>query len=353
MSVLNSLSRILFGKKKRIVNVNLDPDTIKLNHQVQALAYENSEVKADNAKLRKALNMYRDQEKDSQDEDAVKEELDFQKKEMRTQSLGNVFSLKKFFYKLYRDKKFNSRIGFYTYDRSARIAGFGDIGISDDGSFVLIDKKGEMVMKMRSLKDMFQSVSALGNDVPSGKIPLWLDKDGSIIENVMEYEAPELIPDGTGKLKFAKARKRPVFEIIQDLMNQLGEVNADLAEAELINTKLQAKIDKLEVEANVNDEVAETSRAELSETEERVVGIDKHFRRLQKDHLNLQMINAVNEDNLEKDRIIVDGLRKEAERQGVKLSDEKAFELVERVRSTIVNEQPDNPPPQQEPVIPK
>lgn len=352
MGVLDAIAKIFSGKKK-IVNVSLDPETVKVNHQVQALAYENAEFKADNAKLRKKLANYEASEKESVEEENVKFSLDEQKREMRNLSLGKVFSLKQFFSKYLRDKKFNAKLGFYTFDRSTKIAGFGDICLSQDGSIVLIDKKGNLVMKMRNAKDLFQSVGALGNDVPTGRIPLWLDKEGAIIENVMEYESPELIPDGTGKLKFSKARKRPVFEIIQDLMNQLGETQGELAEAELINTKLQNKIDKLEMEVKVYENISETSRAELKEIEERTIGIDRVFRKVLRDYLNLQNLSAVSEDNLEKDKNIIEALRKEAERQNVKLSDDVALELVERIRGTLVNEQPDNPPPKEEKIIPK
>ncbi len=39
-------------------------------------------------------------------------------------------------------------------------------------------------------------------------------------------------------------------------------------------------------------------------------------------------------------------MRDEAERQGVKLSDEKALEIIQQIRATLANEMPDNLPQQ-------
>jgi len=176
-------------------------------------------------------------------------------------------------------------------------------------------------------------------------IPVNMDKEGSYIENIMIYEAPELIQTGD-KLKFAKARKKPVYEIIQQLNDTIGHYASELEEAEGLNIALQNKIDKLTSENRVSDEMAETSRAELSHNEQRLTGIDKAFRTVQRDVFNLQNINAIGEDNIEKLESEIAEMREKAERQGVKLSDEKALELIQNIRATVVNELPDFQPQQ-------
>ena len=55
---------------------------------------------------------------------------------------------------------------------------------------------------------------ALGNDVKALTMPLCLDKSGSPIENLMVMESPEVIREGQ-KLRYTKARKRPVYEILK------------------------------------------------------------------------------------------------------------------------------------------
>jgi chromosome segregation ATPase len=196
-------------------------------------------------------------------------------------------------------------------------------------------------MKSSSLKDIFQSVGALGNDITRGVIPVNLDKDGGFVENIMVYEAPELIPDGEGNLKFTKARKKPVFELIQGYLNQVGEARSDLAEAEATIKELQDTIDELKSDNNLLEETSETSRAELSATKQKVVGIDKTMGELQRSLINFQSLSAINQDRINMTDKQLEEMREKAERKGTKLSDEKALETILDIRSTISNEMPD------------
>lgn len=325
------------------MRVDLDPNTVKQSHVTRALSYENAELKAKLAKFEQKEAERREKIKDQEEEDSVKVVLNQQKNELKLKSQGQVFSLKAFWGRYFREKKFREKLGFYSFDRSTRLAPFGDIGIADDGDFVLLDTKGNMLLRMERLKDLFQSVGALGNDISTGKIPLNMDKDGGYIENIMEYEVPELIPTNDGKLRFAKARKKPVYEIIQDLGNQLGQARSDLAESEAVIIELQNKIDAYESSNHVNETMAETSRAELKHNEERLIGIDRTFRQTTRDLVQARNLYVIQEDNLDKLEKELGKMRDEAEREGVKLSDDKALELIQRIRGTIVNELPDSP----------
>jgi len=339
MSFLKFL-RGLFSPQTKVVSVPLDEATIRTNTQVKALAYENTELKSSNAKKDKVIAQFRERTKDINEEENVKVVLDKQKKQLKLQSAGRVFSMKSFWAKYFRDAKFRKKIGIYSFDRKTKLAGFGDLAIAENGDFVLLDQDYNQLMRSQNLKDLFQSVGALSTDISRGVLPIWLDKDGGYVENIMEYEAPELISTGS-KLRFAKARKRPVYEIITDLSNTIGEQQQDLAESEMMNTQLQNKVDELESQLRVHSNMAETSRAELTTNEERLVGIDKVFRNTERDMIKFQNLVSIQEDENSKMKVINQALVDEAERQGVKLSDEKALELVERIRSTIVNEMPD------------
>ena len=87
--------------------------------------------------------------------------------------------------------------------------------------------------------------------------------------------------------------------------------------------------------------MAETSRSELTDKEERIVGIDRVFRRTERDMIRLQNLNTIAEEENKRMLKMFEVIRSEAEREGVKLSDEKAQEVFERARSTVVNEMPD------------
>jgi len=346
MGIINSIASF-FGKKetKTLVKADLDPYTVKRDSLVRALSYENAEIKTRNAQLEQAVAELKQRGTDKNEEENVKSVLNQQKQELKLQSQGKFLSQKTFWARYFRDKKFREKLGFYSFDRSTKIATFGDIGWMDDGDQALLDKDGNIVIRMPKTKDIFQSVSALGNDIESGKIPLWLDKEGGWIENIIEYEIPEIISTGS-KLRFAKARKRPVYEIIQGLNSQISELHSDLAETELLAGELQDKVDRYESLESVQEQMSENSRAELTANEERLVGIDRVFRQTQRDITQLRKLNEIDEDNLTKLENEIEKMRSQAERQNVKLSDEKALELVERIRSTMVNELPDIPPQQ-------
>lgn len=351
MSFVDSLRGLLFGKKVN-VEMPLDAQSVKENHTIKGLAYENAELKGKLAKLESQQAKKREEEKDIEDEENVKAFLDEQKREIKYKSQGKVFSLKSFFAKYFRDTKFRTGLAFYTFDRNDKINNFGDFVITEKGLFGLIDKDGNLVMPpMESLKDIFQSTGALGNDIIKGMIPLNLDNEGGYVENIMVYEAPKLIPTDDGKLQFAKAKKAPVYQILQDQGNQISDLMGDVAEKEEIITKLQNKIDKLNADKKIYENMSETSRAELTDKEERVIGIDRVFRQTQRDMIRLQNLNIISEDENKRMNVMFEAIRKEAEREGVKLSDDKAREIFERARSTIVNEMPDVvqvPAPQQE-----
>jgi hypothetical protein len=335
-----------FLKKKKIVKVELDPTSIRDNTQVKALAYENAELKAENVKKEKVISDLKQKEEDKKEEDNIKVYLDEQKKELMSRSQGKVLFLRNFYERLLKDTKFKEKLGYYTFDRKTRLASFGDFGFSEDGSFVLVDNNKNVLLKMKNLNDLFQSVSALGNDMARGIIPVNLDEEGSYIENVMAWEAPELIDTGN-KLRFAKARKKPVYEIIKRLNNIISDLQSDLAEEEALNINLQKKIDTLMANKDLNQQIAETSRAELSNIEKSASGIDKSFRMLQRDLAKYQNLGVVLEDNLAQMERELSSMRSKAEREGVKLNDEKALEIIQQIRGTMVNEMPDNIPAQE------
>jgi len=62
------------------------------------------------------------------DEENIKANLQEQKDQLVGDKQQRVIPLKKLYSRLFRDQKFRKRMGIYTFDRSTRIADFGDIG---------------------------------------------------------------------------------------------------------------------------------------------------------------------------------------------------------------------------------
>ena len=341
MTIKDVIKNFFLGKQKKVVHVPLDPDSVKENHQIKALAYAKVESDAKIAKLKNIIAKLKQRDEDKNEEENVKAVLNERKDELKLKSQGKILTFNRFYAKFFRDKKFRAKLGVYSFDRSTRLADFGGLGIAEDGDFVLFDNEGNLILRMSKLSDMFQSTGALANDISRGMIPVNLDRDGGYIENIMIHEVAELIPTDDGRLKYAKARKRPVYEIIQGLNNKIGDISSELSESEALNIELQNKIDLLTSENKVSQEMSETSRAELSQNEQRVTGIDKSYRLILRDMANVQNVNAIQEENIAKLEVEFEKMRKKAEREGVKLADEKSLELIKDIRSTIVNELPD------------
>ncbi len=197
-----------------------------------------------------------------------------------------------------------------------------------------MNDKEEMILRQPFLKDLFQSVSALGTDINSGRIPIWLDKESGYIEIILEYEAPELLSTGD-KLKFAKARKRPVYEIITSLNNEISDLRSDLAESEMMVISLQNKSDKLESEKNVHENMAETSRSELTVNEERLTGIDRTYRNMQRDMLKFHKLNEIQEDTISKLESVKDTLMKEAEKAESTTGFDDAIQKIDSIKDIL------------------
>jgi len=315
-------------------------ESVKEHNVIRALSNENAELKAEIAKLRSEFGKLRESEKDKEEEALVKYELNEKKKELELKRTIPYFSLKSFFAMLARNPKLRAKLAYYSFDRSTRLAKFGDIGFSADGDIVCVDDKGRVILKLRNLNDIFQSVAGLANDVKDGKIILNLDKDGNYVENIMVWEPPELIPTEDGKFKYAKARKRYLYEYLAELREKIAEQQEYIEELEMINAKLQQENDELKIAQRVAENSAETARTELSLAERRVSAIEREFRNLERELAQLRDTNAILDDNITKLEKQIEIMRKEAEREGVKLSDEKALELIQQIRRELIRDEP-------------
>ena len=81
MTIKEAIKNFFLGNPKKIVHVPIDPDSVKDSHQVKALAYENAEVKGDNAKLRNTIAKLKQRDKDKNEEENVKAVLNERKDE--------------------------------------------------------------------------------------------------------------------------------------------------------------------------------------------------------------------------------------------------------------------------------
>jgi len=329
------------GFKRKKVNIQLDPDLIKENTTINALANENAELKGQIGKLSSVVAQFRESDKDAHEEEEVKKELQRQKLEIQKESKGKYLSLRKLFTKYNRDKKFREKLKITSFDRGTEFSKFGDFGISEDGKFVIVDDKGNDVIRMERLNDLFQSVPGLGNDIRSFKIPINLDKDYGYVENVMVWESPEVIREEDGNYRYTKAKKRPFYELLKEKEEIIGKLQQELEETETVIIELQEERDDLKRGSRLNETSANTSRSELSKAETRQSSVERHFRETEKDLMKLRQMNVVSEDNLDRLERELVTLRKKAERENVKVNFEDAFEKIRLIRNDLVRNEPE------------
>ena len=319
MTAWESIKKFLGIKKKRIIHVDLDPESVKTHHQINALANENADLKGEIARLKSEFGRLRVTKDDQEEEEKIQYYLDAEQKAILAKNKSRYFSLSQLFKAAYgmkpkaRLSSFGQKLNFTTWDRSHKIARFGDIGLGSDGTFILLDDKKKVVFQSTNLKDIFQSIAALGNDVDAMKIPVNVDSEGRFIENLMLWEAPELIVMGQ-KFAFSKVRKKPVFEVIKGLNGEISTLRQDLEESEMMNIELTKELEDSRRTTNLATSVTNATKSEISKQTGSMMNMNSLFNDITRDILQLRNMGVIHEDHIQQQLRELERLRTEAER---------------------------------------
>ena len=328
----------MFGVKEKIIT-QIDPELIRQNDQFRAVTNENASLKGLLAKYQSEEGKRREREQDKKEEENIKLQLNTESEILEKKIKPTYFSLKSFFNKIKSSKYKN--LGFFSFDRSKKLADFGDIGFSSDGDFVVLDKNKEILIKHHDLKAIFCSLPGLPNEITKGMIPLNVTSEGKYFENIMIEEVPEITPDKEyGKFQYTSARKKPIYDYLNELRSEISEKEGKIEELEIINTKLQKKIDDLNVVARVSEDASQTARAELSESEQTVSSINRIYRSTEKELTLARDTITILEDITTKLENQFEIMRSQAEKEGVKLSMDKAMEQIQQIRRELVRDEP-------------
>ena len=336
-----------FGKKeKKIVQYDLDPESIKTHNIIRGQANQIAELQAELAKAKTKESEKRQLDEQKQDEEKIKSYLQEDKKQLDKKNTEKFFSLKTFFSKYLKNESFRKQIKITTFDRSTDLGVFGDFGFSGN-QFVILNNKNQKIFGTRELKDLFQSVPALGKDVSSLRIPINLDKDGGWIENLMVWEAPEIIREEEG-YKYTKAKKRLFYELLKEKDAQIQQSFADLEESETANTKLQERIDELDIVIKSNEKSGEITRAERVKTAKSVSSIEKMWRDTETELTKMRQISVISEDEIKELEKALDKLRKKAEDEGIALKFDEVVSKLDVVKDLFKQKTVVLPPNQQQ-----
>lgn len=328
-----------FSKKVNFRQYDVDQNSVKTHHLLKAQQNQIAELLAIVGVYKVKEEERQESKRKKEEQENIKEDLDQQKKQLKKKQKQTFFSLKLFFQKYFKEENFRKKLNITTWDRGTNLGIFGDFGVIGN-HFVILDEKNKPIMRTTELKDLFQSVNALGNDISSFKIPINLDKDRGYVENLLMYDLPEIIVGEDG-IHYSKARKKPLYKLLQDKDTQIQCIREDLEESEEANRKLQDSVDDLESAIKLNTKSAEIARTERVKIAQRASNIEKAFKDIEDEALKLKQIYAIQEDNIVKLESQLTIMRKKAEGEEVKTSFDKALELVRNVKSEMVREQPE------------
>lgn len=328
-------------KKKEVRHLDIDPEQIKKYETIKALSYALAEEKAKSQKL-EFKELERKEHKEQQEkEDEIKYQLNLQKDKIEKKSYPRYFSFRKFFNKLRSDKNFRQKIGYYSFDGSRKLSKFEDIGLAEDNKIVLIGTEGEVILTADKPQDLFWSVGGLGTDVSSNKIPICVTPDGKYQENVMVWKPAKVVKTEEGKFQYSHTSKQPLYDYLAELNQQISELDTEIGQKEITIIGLTGENDKLKIAIKVNQKSAESSRANLSTAEKEVSEIKDSFRGIANELSKYRNTNSILEDDISKLETQLEKMIKEAERQGVKLSDNVAMDLIQRIRRELVRDEPE------------
>jgi len=336
-TIFSKIKNFFSPKEKRVVYI--DPDSVRENNLINAQQNQIAELHAELSKYRLEEQKKKEVDYKTEQDKEIRLELNKQKNQLEIKEYPKYFSLMQFCRKIIYDKKLRSNLHFTSFDGSEKLYKFGDIGLSRSG-IVLLNDVGEVIHLGRNVNDVFWSVGALGDDLKAFRIPLCLDKDGGFVENVMMWEGPDLTPTLDGKLRYTKARKKELYKLLKERDEIIARQQGSIEELELTNTQLQQKTDELEISQRVAEDSADTSRNELSNIEGEVSSISRVFGGISRELVKKRNIEIILEDNLEKLENQIVKMREEAERQGVKVSDDRALERIQQIRRELVRDEP-------------
>lgn len=338
--VKNFLAKLLNIKTKE---VHINPESVKDHQLIKALQFENAEIKGDRDRAKLELAKLRVGKGDKEEEQEVKLYLNEEKERLEQIKVRDYFSLKKLFEMYFNNPDFSNKLFYTDFERGEKLAKFKDFGISEDGRFVAVgedeNKETRVILEMYNLKEMFQSIRGLKNDVPAGKIPLNIDKDGAWIENLLDYDIPEVQRVGQG-LQYFKARKRPVYEIIQEKNSRIGQLMQELEEQEALSHELQQENDNLKRSLSLQEKMTNDLNSEVSEGSQIGSNITRSFNQMLRRVESVTNHNLILEENVEKLESVVEELRDEAEREGSKLNFDRAMEQMKNIRRELVRDEP-------------
>lgn len=324
----------LFGKKKQEVLLPLDPETIKANQTIKALSQQ---VQARDAQLAQQSAMISELQGSKQTDKQAKEieeinRLKEDEKELKKNKFGKSFSLTKFYWAFFRDKKFREKLEICDKDDAEVLGKFGDLLFLDGGYIAITDIYGNILAYGKQLNHVIYKPDSLGNQIKRGRILIPYDKNYNPSVDLDDIALPEIIYDKEKKTyRFTKHVTKTAQTLILEKDKQLREAMDYAEQLEKTNVAHKNRIDDLERSFKVSLTSTDTSNTELSKLTDKLLQYQTVNGSMHNQIVQLTEMKALNENTITRLENVVENLLGKVEEMGDKTEFRKALETVKEV----------------------
>lgn len=199
------------------------------------------------------------------------------------------------------------------------------------GNLVLIGEGNEILMSNSEIDKIFYNLGSFESDLQAGRIPLCVTPQGKYQENIMMWKPAQLVPI-KGKFQYSHASKKYLYDYLSELNEQLGQMQGELEQRDLSLIELKNKNNELQVALNTYKSSAEIANRDMSLAQKEMSEVSNSFRTISNELAKQRDTNVIYSDNLDKLETQLDKMRKEAEREGVKLAWDDAISKIDELK---------------------
>jgi hypothetical protein len=337
-STKNIVKSILSIDNRKKVYTPLDPDLIKKDETVKALAQkvqaQESQLAKYKAKDKERVDKLKERDKESEQNKQLKE----QALDLQANKYGKITSLNKFYNDLLVVKRWKKKPIQITDKNYETVLGeFGDIVILEGGKLGIRDNKKNLLAYGSKLNQIFHKPDAFQNMVRRGIIAIPMDKDGNWIEDVEYQEVPEPLDqyydEDSGKLKirWSKVKTSEVKKVIARIVEEKNDAMGELERVESTLIKLKLENDDLKMTLNTYRTNSEVAGSNLSQAIFKVNEMEKRFSDIHSENMKLMEMKSTYEGIIEAQRNVIERIKDKLDLTG----DPKVDRERERIKDEL------------------
>ena len=342
------LKKLLAIQPKQIEQVYpVEPELIEKDTIVKKLMKKVQSQDAQLSKISAEERMDEEVEKEIEQKKGVVSELQRQKKEIDKKKYDKPVSLRKIFKRLIQDKKFSVEIT--DKDDIVVFGEFLDLVILPGNYIGIQDKTKKILVYGKTLSQVIFKPESLANQLKRKKIALPCDAEGVYYPDIESFEMPEGIYDETtGKIKWAKFRKKEVKKLIIEREQTIHQLMKELEYSEQLNVDLKRKLNDKERSEQVYKNKIDISETDLSKAMEKCLRYETRFNEMQTQIVTLMEMKNVSDRLYKGLEDINKELITQAEEMGSKTEFRRALDVVQgllswakdKIPRTIIQEAP-------------